>query len=128
MIFFRYVAIQLLAYVLDIGTFLLIVIMGFLDPIAANVIGKVAAGTFAFMAHRNFTFHSYQAENGNRQAVRYFVILALNVPFSSGVLSLFLTWIEELAVAKVFSDGVCVLISYFISKKYIFAKLPLANR
>lgn len=128
MIFIRYVTIQLLAYVLDMGGFLLILKMDIFGPVIANIIGKSAAGIFAFIAHRNFTFRSNEPADKKRQAIRYFVILALNIPFSTGILSLFLIWIKEPEIAKFLADGICVLLSYLISKKFIFTKLPLANR
>ena len=128
MIFIRYVTIQLLAYVLDMGGFVLILKMDIFGPVIANIVGKSVAGVFAFIAHRNFTFRSNEAADKNRQAIRYFVVLALNIPFSTGILSLSFIWIKEPEIAKLLADGICVVISYLISKKFVFTKLALANR
>ena len=110
------------------GGFLLVLKMDIFGPVIANIIGKSAAGTFAFIAHRNFTFRSNERADKKRQAIRYFLILALNIPFSTAILSLFLIWIKEPEIAKFLADGICVVLSYLISKKFIFTRLPLANR
>ena len=102
--------------------------MKFFNPIVANVFGKIAAGCFAFIAHRNFTFQSNDAWSRDRQAFRYFFLLALNVPISSGILSLFLIPVGAAGIAKVLSDSVCILISYLVSKKFIFTQFPHPNR
>ena len=124
MMFIRYVTIQLLAYVLNMGGFLLILKVGIFGPVIANIIGLSASGIFAFIVHRNFTFCSNEPEDKNRQAIRYFVGLALYIPFSIGVLSFLLIWIKEPGIAKFLADVIGVGISYLISKKLIFTKLP----
>ncbi|MDC1227846.1 GtrA family protein [Oceanospirillaceae bacterium] len=128
MTFIRYVIIQLMGYVLDMGGFLLILKMDIFGPVIANLIGKSAAGIFAFIAHRNFTFRSNEPADKKSQAIRYFVGLALYIPFSTGVLSLLLIWIKEPEIAKFLADVIGVGISYLISKKLIFTKLPAAKR
>ena len=128
MIFTRYVTIQLLAYVLDMGGFFLILKMDIFGPVVANIIGKSAAGIFAFIVHRNFTFRSNEAADKQSQAIRYFVGLVLYIPFSTGVLSSLLIWIKEPEIAKFLADVIGVGTSYLISKKLIFTKLPAAKR
>ena len=127
MMFIRYIIIQLLAYALDMGGFVLILKIGIFEPLIANVGGKVVAGSFAFIAHRNLTFRSNETADKNRQAIRYFVMLALYVPFSTAILSFFLMWIKEPEIAKLLSDGICVVISYLISRKFIFTNFSQAN-
>ncbi len=122
MTFVRYVVIQLLAYAIDMGGFLLMLHAGLLAPVAANAVGKIAAGLFAFVAHRHFTFRAGAGADRMRQAVRYFALLALNVPLSSGVLAAVLIWIHQPAAAKVVADALCVLITYWLSKTFIFIR------
>ena len=128
MFFIRYVTIQLLAYVFAMGGFLLILQVENLGPLIANIIGNSVAGIFAFTAHRSFTFRANEPANNNRQAIKYFFTLALYIPFSTFILSLFSLLISEPIIAKLTADGTCVLLSYSISKKYIFTKLPLIGR
>ena len=128
MTFIRYVIIQLLAYVVDMMGFLLILKLEIFGPIIANLIGKTAAGTFAFIAHRNYTFGTNNRADRKRQAIRYFSILAINVPFSTGILGIFLTWITEPVIAKILADCIVVALSYLLSKHFIFTGLSESNR
>ena len=120
MTFVRYVAIQLLAYGIDMGLFLVVLKSDLFGPIVANVIAKLAAGFFAFVVHRNFTFYVKGRSGIKGQAVRYFLLLALNVPVASLVFALLLVWIPEPVVAKFIADIVCVALTYGLSKRFIF--------
>src|SRR6185312_12391201 len=108
MTFFRYVAIQVLAYGIDMGGFLLGLHSGLLGPLAANVVAKLAAGIFAFTVHRAFTFRTTDPADKMHQAVRYFILLGLNIPLSSGVLAVALRWITMPAFAKFTADVICL--------------------
>ena len=120
MTFVRYVAIQLLAYGIDMGLFLIIFKSGISGPIMANVLAKLAAGIFAFFVHRNFTFRVADSSPLRHQAIRYFVLLALNVPVASAILALLLVWIAEPVAAKFIADIICVALTYGLSKHFIF--------
>ena len=122
MTFIRYIATQLLAYAIDMGGFLLMLHLGLLSPVAANAGGKIAAGLFAFVTHRHFTFRAGAGEDRMRQAVRYFALLALNVPLSSGVLAVVLLWVHPPAAAKLIADALCVMITYWLSKTFVFVR------
>ncbi|MEP6899654.1 MAG: GtrA family protein [Rhodanobacter sp.] len=120
MTFIRYVLIQLFAYCIDLGGFLLLLKTGALGPLAANVISKLAAGLFAFVAHRRFTFRAHGHGNAHGQAVRYFLLLGINIPLSSGLLLIALHWIGHPTIAKIVADIVGVLFTYSISKAFVF--------
>lgn len=120
MTFARYVAIQLLAYGIDMGLFLIVLKSGLSGPIMANVFAKLIAGIFAFIIHRNFTFRVADSSSIRHQAIRYFVLLALNVPVASVILSALLVWIVEPAAAKFIADIVCVALTYGISRHFVF--------
>lgn len=120
MTFLRYLAIQVLAYGIDMGSFLLALHFNLVGPISANVISKLAAGGFAFVAHRSFTFSAVSAGLVRRQAFRYFLLLAANVPIASAFLVVILLWLPMPALAKFLSDIVCVALSYGLSKYFIF--------
>jgi len=127
MTFVRYVVIQLVAYAMDMGVFYFILQLGLLGPIVANIIGKIAAGIFAFIAHRNFTFQAGGNDDRTHQARRYFTLLALNIPFSSGLLTVLLMWINDPVVAKVIADVLSVALTYWLSKSFVFIKGRKAN-
>lgn len=120
MTFVRYVAIQLLAYGIDMGLFLIVLQAGLCGPILANVLAKLAAGIFAFVAHRSFTFRVGENPAIRRQAIRYFLLLALNVPVASAILAFLLLWVAEPVAAKFIADVVCVALTYGLSKYFIF--------
>lgn len=120
MIFLRYVAIQLLAYGIDMGVFLLMLHIDLAGPIVANIIAKLAAGICAFFAHRHFTFEAAAPNLVRTQAIRYFILLAANVPISSGILAVIMLWLPIPATAKLLADILCVGLSYSLSKYLIF--------
>jgi len=120
MTFLRYLVIQVLAYGIDMGSFLLALHIGLAGPIAANVMAKLAAGGFAFAAHRHFNFSVAGPGFIKRQAMRYFLLLAANVPIASALLTVILLWIPLPAIAKLLSDVVGVAFTYILSKYFIF--------
>lgn len=120
--FVRYVVIQLLAYGIDMGLFLMVLKSELFGPIMANVLAKIAAGIFAFIVHRNFTFRVRISSEISKQAVRYFLLLALNIPIASAVLALLFVWISAPIVAKFLSDIICVALTYGLSKYFIFTE------
>lgn len=126
MTFLRYLAIQVLAYGIDMGAFLFALHFELLGPIFANIVAKLVAGCFAFVAHRSFTFGVTGRSLIGRQTVRYFLLLAINIPIASAILALVLQWVPAPAIAKFLSDVVCVAVSYVLSKYFIFNldKLP----
>lgn len=120
MTFARYVAVQVVAYGLDFGTFILL--MKALDSgaIAANVAAKVVAGAFAFLAHRAFTFRVAGPHRMVGEAVRYALLLALNVPLATGLLALFLVVIRDAPMAKVLADVVSVGLTFLLTRHAVF--------
>lgn len=129
MTFVRYTAIQLLAYSIDMGAFLITLSIIMDSPISANVIAKFAAGLFAFFAHRHFTFRAADGVAASGQAIKYFFLLALNIPLASAILALLLMWFHEPVVAKFISDVICVGFTYVLSKHFIFtAQLKQASK
>ena len=128
MTFFRYTLVQLLAYGIDMGGFLVLLWAGLFGPFLANVLAKSAAGLFAFAAHRQFTFGTIGNGGTVGQGLRYFLLLALNVPLSSGLLALLLLWVPQAVVAKVLSDVVMVAVTYWASKLLVFRAAKSAAR
>lgn len=130
MIFLRYVLIQLLAYGIDMGLFLVLLHSGFSSAIGCNVLAKFCAGVFAFMSHRYFTFHVNEKASISQQAIRYFSLLALNIPIASAVLALLLVWIANPVAAKFMADISCVVLTYILSKRFIFTSQvsPIAEK
>lgn len=118
--FIRYLLVQMIAYGLDMGGFVLFFTYLGISALVANVIGKLLAGLFAFIAHRSFTFGIAGVIGTEQQAVRYFTLLALNIPFSALVLSVTLRVMPTEVVAKLIADVICVFFSYWLSRRFIF--------
>jgi putative flippase GtrA len=116
----RYIAVQCAAYAIDLGTFLLVLWLWPVGAVAANVAAKLAAGLAAFVAHRNFSFVEADTGDLGRQARRYFLLLALNVPLSSACLTLVLLAASSTVGAKVVSDILCVGLTYMLSRYFVF--------
>lgn len=121
MTFVRYIGIQLLAYGIDMGMFLVLLLAGSAGPVLANVVAKLAAGSFAFVAHRRFTFRVVDGIPIKGQALRYFILLALNIPVASAILALMLLLVDEPVAAKLISDVIIVGLTYLISRHFIFS-------
>jgi len=118
--FFRYIMIQILAYVIDMGSFLLMLGLLALNPIAANIIGKLGGGIFAFIAHRNITFKSNHKKDKAAQARRFFMLGMLNIPLSSMLLLMLLKCVPYTVLAKFMADVSCVFFNYWVNKTFVF--------
>jgi len=118
----RYVLVQLVAYGVDFGSFLLVLAALPIGPLVANVVGKLAAALFAFALHRRYTFIGAAEGSRGRQGVLYFLLLGLNIPLSSAVLAVLLPMFPLPAAAKFASDVICVALTYLISKHLVFVR------
>lgn len=118
--FLRYLIVQVLAYGIDMGGFIFLSTYLHVHPLAANVASKILAGVVAFVAHRGFTFRLSGTDRKGEQAVRYFVLLGLNVPMSAAILWLMLHVIPHNVLAKFVTDVMCVFLTYWLSKKFVF--------
>jgi len=123
MTFLRYLIIQVLAYGIDMSVFACSIHFLLAGPIISNILSKLAAGCFAFMVHRSYTFNVAPSGFFCRQAIRYFTVLVAYVPVASGVLAFILLWVPQPVLAKFVSDVLMVGFSYIVSKKFIFKAL-----
>jgi putative flippase GtrA len=123
--FGRYIAVQLAAYVLDMGSFL-IFLGEFPDhPVWANVGGKLVAGTFAFFAHRKITF-ALSAKSAPAEMLKYTLLLLANIPMTSAVLVLLLKFTDNVTTAKFLADVSCVGITFLLAKRLVFTRQDIA--
>ncbi len=118
--FMRYLLVGVVTYGVDISVFLVLLNLFGTDLLLANAVSKVSAGLFSFFAHRIFTFGVVAPLGRGRQAIRYFILLALNVPLSALILSAMLLINPMEVGAKLQSDVIIVLISYAQSKFIVF--------
>ena len=126
--FARYVGVQIVAYGVDMGLFLVFFALAGQGAVTANVAAKVVAGLFAFLAHRYITFEAARKGKQARQAVLYLALWLLNVPLSTGLLALLLLPGIAAVIAKVVADVVCVGLNYWVSRNFIFVGRQDSNR
>jgi len=88
----------------------------------ANVLSKIAASIFAFIAHRRVTFKVHGHSDSRTQLVKYALLLAVNVPISSGLLALLLPWLSPPMLAKFVSDVACVGLTFVLSRHLVFTR------
>ena len=120
MTFLRYIIIQLMAYCVDVATFLIALNIGVFGAIFSNLVAKFSAGIFAFIAHRHFTFRVAGNSAKRDQALRYFLLLVINIPASSVIMTLMLMWFQEPIFAKFIADVISVSLTYLLSKRFVF--------
>jgi putative flippase GtrA len=118
--FAKYVAVQVVAYGVDMGSFLLLAKVANADLVLANIGAKAVAGCFAFLMHRHFTFEAHANAPASSQAARYFITLACNIPLSAGFMKALLYVMGPPWLAKLISDIANVVLTYWVSKMLIF--------
>ncbi len=122
MTFLRYIFIQVIAYGIDLGAFMLALKLDWLSPIAANLFSKLSAGFFAFIAHRHVTFRIGHQTTRSSEILRYFLLLGFNLLFCSALLALLLRWLPEPTAAKIATDVCSVVLTFWLSKRFIFVR------
>jgi putative flippase GtrA len=115
----RYFAIALLAYIFDIGGYVLMISIG-IKPLFANAAVKILAAVFGFFMHRNFTYKIKDNSKIHIHAYRYFGMAFLYTPLSTFVLYLSLILFHEPIISKISSDIILILITYTITTSFTF--------
>jgi putative flippase GtrA len=106
---------------IDMSVFLAAINFAALDIVYSNTIAKIFAGAFAFALHRSFTFKVEGAPQA--QAIKYIMVLSLNVPITTGILTLLSPHLP-LVFAKFITDLFYFVLSFGVSKFYIFKAQP----
>ena len=114
-----YLAVQGAAYGIDLASFLVVLKVLGTGTIEANVVAKVLAGSFAFIAHRHVTFPVRHRENFLFQLGKYAATLLLNTLLGSILLVLLSVAVEHV-VAKILADIILIVITYTVSKQLVF--------
>lgn len=118
--FVRYLMVQLVGYGLDMGSFVLLITYFAIDPIPANIVGRLISGVFAFFIHRRFTFSEAESGPKVQQAARYFTLMVVNLPISSLILSATLWMIPMATLAKFVADVMGIFLTYWLTKRFVF--------
>ena len=113
----RYNLVQVGAYSIDFGSFMLIATALGAAPVVANIISKIVAGTLALFLHRVFTFRS--TGNVRHEAIRYFVLLGANVPTSAGLFLVSSWWLPPVP-AKIAADAAGIALTFWLVQNLVF--------
>lgn len=115
-----YVVVQLFVFLLDVVVFYAIATTFNQGIIVSNTLSRVVSGSLTFVLHRYLTFPDSQGSNLYKSAGKFFLLLALNVPITSGLIMLFEIAAGSLVTAKIAGDGVYFVFSFLVSKFLIF--------
>ncbi|WP_448682476.1 GtrA family protein [Pseudomonas nicosulfuronedens] len=120
--FFRYLVVQVSAYGIDIGLFWVLCTFANAGALYANAAAKIVSGIACFLAHRIFTFDVPLGSSRWKQAVSYFSLLGLNIPFSSVVLACVIYFVQYELLSKFVSDVISVGFTFWLSKRFVFER------
>lgn len=118
--FFRYILVQVSAYVIDMGLFMVVV---FLLPerlAIANFCGKVFAGVYAFIFHKYFTFKSVVGGGGKAEALRFILLNVFTFFMSTFFLLLFTPYIMDTFFSKLLADAICIGLTFLLANKLVY--------
>jgi putative flippase GtrA len=116
----RYNLVQVSAYVIDIGLFMVVV---FLLPerlAIANFCGKAFAGVYAFIFHKYFTFRSVVGGGGKGEALRFTLLNIFTFFMSTFFLLLFTPYITDTFFSKLLADVICIGMTFLLANKLVF--------
>lgn len=121
--FFIYVGVQILAYALEMGTFIIARALEY-NLILSNSCAKFLALVVAFVLHRHVTFSS-TTQSAFQQGANYFVLFLFNVSAATGLLWLLKNYMPETA-AKFISDTVLIVLSFALARLFVFKTNSIA--
>ena len=110
-----------LIYLIDLLVFLLLHYVLFLEPYSANIVAKLTGAVSGFFLHRTFTFSVASGKPGRAQMVRYAGLWLVNVTAANAFLYGALSALAmPVFWGKIISDILVILMSFIVSKYFIF--------
>lgn len=115
----KYTIVGLIVYSMDMGGFVFLINSLDIPPVLANIVSKLIASIFGFLAHKKFTF---KVENSNNKTLVFksTILAVLNMYLSSFILYLLLIILNNPEVCKFIADISVFLLTYILNKYYIF--------
>lgn len=121
-----FIAIGLLLLAIDTSIFLILTFSP-LSTIDINLLSKSGAAVFGYFLHRKYTFREASEWHNLGQIIRYLLYLILMILISTGLIALseylikgFRDYFLITLVAKVSVELICVVISFIISKLWVY--------
>lgn len=118
-VFLRYAWVGFLSFALDFIMFMAFVNIFRLPVAGANVAARGVSSTFNFILNRNVVFKS----KGNiyKEYAKYFTLMVSIILFNTGIVYFTYHNITKFSpVAKLAAEGITFLITFVISRKFIF--------
>jgi len=117
----RYLFAGVLIYLIDMLSFVFAFYLLGINEIFANSFAKIFAGILGFFLHKKITFQVNTLESSTVQQYRYLLLLLLTSVSAIGLFRFILLVIEDLILAKLISDILIVILSFLISKRWVFS-------
>lgn len=115
-----YVGVQVVGYLVDLVCFMGLVQLEVWSIVWSNYSAKAISGTTTFLLHRYFTFPDSRAESLGRQALKYYTLLVINAQVNTVFLLGVDFLIDHVFFSKLIAEGASFLLSYLISKRFVF--------
>ena len=121
----RYLMVGVLIYTIDMLSFVFSFYLLGLNELIANGFAKILAGILGFLLQKKFTFKINKNKDNAIQKYRYITLLFSTVLISVFLFYFILMIIRNPVVAKFISDILIVILSFLISKQWVF---PTENK
>ncbi len=121
LIVLRYIGVAALAYFIDIGFYVVFLSFG-INPLWANLGGKVISIILSFFAHRYFTYTIKKSDDLVSHTFRFLGVAFLNTQVSTLLLFIAIKFIPSLIVAKFICDVILFVMGYWVTSKFVFFK------
>ncbi len=119
--FFRYLLSGVLVYLSDFFTFLFINQFLLFHYQTANILGRIAGTIAGFYLHKTFTFKDSNNTKLKKQLIQYLILILSNYGLTILLLEVLFNFVGlNIYISRFIIDIVVVVISYYISKNYIF--------
>jgi putative flippase GtrA len=117
-----YGIVQILAFALELAVFAIVLYFTETMIVTSNLLGKIAAGGFAFVAHRIFTFRGEKKWSVSAQAGLYALSLLANAGISSCALVALVFFGLGPFTAKIVADVGLIALTFTLTRQFIFSR------
>lgn len=119
-----YIGGQALGYLIDMGTFYVLVAALTLHPILANILAKVCSAVFAYYYHSRVSFAGKKKRSAMTSTFAYILMLGTNVVLTSSLIKLLaLITPDHVILTKFVADVIGVVFTFFFMKKLVFPRV-----
>ena len=118
----RYILVQCAGYSIDVGGFFILHNYFGISPLLANLVCKPIAAFFAFIIHRTYTFNQRDERGLGSQAIKYIILLLINIQINSLFLIGYMCSGMPIIIARISADVTGFVLTYFALKHLVFRR------